>query len=72
MCYSQHFTRHMCTQMILEAGENWEEEVLPEMRNDLATLLDDSSGGAGGNGLQDGIIVTSLKSITVGRQVMIQ
>ena len=69
MCDSQDFTCHICAQMILEAGENWEEEVLPEMRNDLATVLDDSSGAAGGNGLQDGVIVTSLKAITVGRPV---
>ena len=49
--------------MITEAGENWEEEVLPEMRNDLAKMMDDASSGT--SSLQDGVIVTSLKSIVV-------
>jgi hypothetical protein len=51
---------NIVAEMISESAENWEEEVLPELRTDTSQFMSD----AGSSSIQDTIIVGSLKSIT--------
>jgi hypothetical protein len=46
--------------MISDSADEWEDEILPALRSDLAKFM----GGAGNDSVQDSIIVASLRSIT--------
>ena len=48
--------------MISDAGADWEEEVLSDLRNDMSQSIEDASSVQ--LSIQDKIIVTSLNSIT--------
>jgi len=48
--------------MISDAGTEWEDEVLSDLRNDMSQSIEDASGVQ--LSIQDKIIVTSLNSIT--------
>lgn len=48
--------------MISDAGADWEDEVLSDLRHDMSQSIEDASGVQ--LSIQDKIIVTSLNSIT--------
>ena len=49
--------------MICDSGDNWDEELLPELRADMSRFMDDAGGDGKKQSVQESIIVVSLNSI---------